>query len=511
MLTDLYTTYTGHAPANETKLSAAGSNRRYTRYTAPDGSTLIGAYGANVDENRTFCRLARHFGSMGLPVPEIYALSDDGHCYLQEDLGSYSLYDALRPSREGGNYDKAAETLLTRTIRLLPHLQVNGARGLDFDDICLPPQSFDRQAAMFDLNYFKYSYLKTTDLPFDEVRLEADLQNFAADLAGDGTQAGASTEADGTEQLATFLYRDFQARNVMLRHGDKPFFIDFQGGRRGPLHYDLASFLYQASAHYPQSLRERLLTAYLDELSSLVPDLRPEAFRKKLTRFILFRMMQVLGAYGLRGLFEHKPYFLKSIPPALHTIRELVTLRHAAEPYPYLAHVLTEMASLTQTATAVTTTAPAAAPATIPDSATHAHPSLVVRVYSFSYKKGIPDDPSGNGGGYVFDCRGVHNPGRYDRYKPLTGLDRPVIDFLEADGEILSFLDSVYALADAHTARYIERGFTSLMFSFGCTGGRHRSVYSAEHLARHLNERFGIEVRINHIEQGIARTLPPRS
>ncbi len=141
---------------------------------------------------------------------------------------------------------------------------------------------------------------------------------------------------------------------------------------------------------------------------------------------------------------------------------------------------------------------------TNPSSAT----ALVVRVFSFSYKKGIPADESGNGGGYVFDCRSTHNPGRYEPYKLLTGLDQPVIDFLEQDGEILTFLEHVYALADTHVVRYIERGFTSLMFSFGCTGGQHRSVYSAQHLAEHLHEKFGVEVQLVHREQQISTCFP---
>lgn len=131
--------------------------------------------------------------------------------------------------------------------------------------------------------------------------------------------------------------------------------------------------------------------------------------------------------------------------------------------------------------------------------------TLEITIYSFSYRKDLPKDPSGNGGGYVFDCRAIHNPGRYDEYKPLTGLDKPVIDFLEKDGEITGFLGHIYPLADQHIMRYQERGFSYLMFSFGCTGGQHRSVYAAQHLADYIAEKYKVKVILHHREQNILR------
>lgn len=488
-LLQLYRQWCGCAPANTERLPGAASNRQYVRFYAPEGCeprTVVGVIGQSFDENACFVYLSRHFEARGLPVPSILAVSDDGMRYLQTDLGSRSLYQALRRGREsGGGYDAAERELIRRTICRLPELQVLGAEGLDFGR-CLPPVTFDQTAAMFDLNYFKYCFLRTTEVDHDELRLENDLQHLAADLVADGGN--------------TFLYRDFQARNVMLDNADNPHFIDFQGGRRGPLQYDVASYLWQASARYPQSLREEMVSAYIGALKALMP-VDEDAFSSRLRLFVLFRVMQVLGTYGFRGYFERKKYFIDSIPPAIANLRALLS-EGICRPYPYLEDVLLRMVDLPRLNVETTT---ASVQPVAPSAQTGA---LVVRVFSFSYKRGIPEDESGNGGGYVFDCRGMHNPGRYEAYKNQTGLDLPVIQFLEDDAEVLTFLDSVYRLADAHVERYLERGFTALMFSFGCTGGRHRSVYCAEHLAEHLNRRFGVEVQLCHREQGIARTLP---
>lgn len=533
-LLQLYKSRFGHAPETTESLPKAGSNRHYVRLTC-DGQSVIGVVSPDVRENRCFVYLSRHFAERGLPVPEIFAVSDDATCYLQTDLGQTSLYQALKRGREAGaQYDESERKLIAKTIRLLPHVQVTGAEAIDEAQL-LPPTRFDEQAAMFDLNYFKYCFLKTADLAYDEVRFEKDLQTLAADLV---KAAGCPANGQG-QPLTTFLYRDFQARNVMLVDAKKPHFIDYQGGQVGPLQYDVASFLWQASARYPQTLREAMIEEYIEELRTLC-DFDEEAFRSKLHLFVLFRIMQVLGAYGLRGYFERKQYFIDSIPPAIQNLRRQL-LDGVCLPYPYLEEVLHQLVSLpkfNEVPAAPSNLPPkgeasgskskdisgksevsnhksevlsgAAAPAPAGGRAGEGAP-LVVRVFSFSYKKGIPADESGNGGGYVFDCRAPHNPGRYEQYKHLTGLDAPVIKFLEDDGEILQFLDHIYPIADAHVARYIERGFTSLMFSFGCTGGQHRSVYSAQHLAEHIHQRFGVEVRLCHREQGISVTLPRKS
>ena len=483
-LLDLYRTWRGAEPRQVERLAGAGSNREYYRMVADDGTTVVGCIGTSRDENHAFVYLARHFAAQRLPVPQVLAVSDDECRYLQTDLGSVSLFDAIRGGREaGGRYTVEERRLLKRTMRELPRIQMVGRGGLDFSN-CYPQPAFDTDSVHFDLNYFKYCFLKPTGLDFHELRLEADFRLFAKDL----------TES-GDEQA--FLYRDFQARNVMVDSEGAPCFIDFQGGRRGPYYYDVASFLWQASARYPHKLRRELVYEYYHALKQYTEVPAPRRFVERLSLFVLFRQLQVLGAYGFRGYLERKQHFLASIPPAMQNVREL--LDECAFPYPYLVSLLRKLVDMPRFVDKKDGTA------TI--SKYDGQGELVVRVFSFSYGKGIPGDESGNGGGYVFDCRSTHNPGRYEPYKQLTGLDEPVVRFLEDDGEILAFLESVYKLADAHVRRYIQRGFTSLMFCFGCTGGQHRSVYAAQHLAEHIHQKFGIEVRICHREQHISQTL----
>ena len=507
-LIELYKQWSGAEPAHTQQLPVAGSNRVYYRLTAHDGTSVVGVIGTSRDENHAFVYLCRHFSKRQLPVPKLLAVSDDELRYLESDLGSVSLFDAIRGGREaGGRYTLKEVQLLRRTIRELPNIQMRGARELDFSN-CYPQAEFDVNSVLFDLNYFKYCFLKATELDFHELKLEADFRLLAKDL----------TSVDDQQ---AFLYRDFQARNVMLSEDGSPYFIDFQGGRKGPYYYDLASFLWQASAKYPHKLRRELVYEYYNALKHYTEVPSPHKFVERLSLFVLFRQLQVLGAYGFRGYFERKPHFIESIPPAIQNIRELLDERNF--PYPYLTDVLTRLTKLPRFQYVETTASRADGYKTTDKNPYKPHPQdgpatfskydaqgpLVVKVFSFSYRKGIPEDTSGNGGGYVFDCRSTHNPGRYEPYKQLTGLDEPVIRFLEDDGEILTFLDSVYKLADAHVRRYIQRGFTSLMFSFGCTGGQHRSVYSAQHLAEHIHDKFGVEVQICHREQGIKQTLPP--
>ena len=505
-LLQLYKQWSGEEPAKYEQLPVAGSNRIYYRLTAHDGSTVVGVIGTSRDENHAFVYLCRHFTKRQLPVPRLLAVSDDESRYLQTDLGSLSLFDAIRGGREaGGRYTLKEQELLRRTIRQLPNIQMRGARELDFSN-CYPQAEFDVNSVLFDLNYFKYCFLKATELDFHEIKLEADFRLLAKDLTS-------------VDDVQGFLYRDFQARNVMLDAEGNPYFIDFQGGRKGPYYYDLASFLWQASAKYPHKLRRELVYEYYNALKQYTEVPSPHKFVERLSLFVLFRQLQVLGAYGFRGYFERKPHFIESIPPAMQNIRELLSERNF--PYPYLTDLLTRLANMPRFQRIETTVSRADGYKTTDRNPYKPHPQdgpatfskydaqgpLIVKVFSFSYRKGIPEDESGNGGGYVFDCRSTHNPGRYEPYKKLTGLDEPVIRFLEDDGEILTFLDSVYRLADAHVRRYIQRGFTSLMFSFGCTGGQHRSVYCAQHLAEHIHEKFGIEVHICHREQGINQIL----
>lgn len=477
---------------------------------------MIGVIGTSREENHAFIYLAQHFEKRQLPVPHIHAVSEDEMRYLQSDLGRTSLFDALKGGREaGGRYNLQEKELLLKTIRELPNMQIRGARGLDFTQ-CYPQAEMDVDSVLFDLNYFKYCFLKATGLDFHELKLEAVFRRFANDLVHGNEESNIPESAS-----CCFLYRDFQARNIMLDEEGNPYFIDFQGGRRGPFYYDLASFLWQASAKYPEKLRRQLIYEYYNSLKQYTEVPNERHFINRLSLFVLFRTLQVLGAYGFRGYFERKQHFIDSIPPAIENLRSL--LKHPESfPYPYLLEILEKLTQMPQFAPVKEEVAvradgykttdknvyeanPKDGPATF--SKYDGNGPLVVKVFSFSYRKGIPEDESGNGGGYVFDCRSTHNPGRYEPYKQLTGLDEPVIRFLEDDGEILTFLDSVYKLADAHVARYIQRGFTSLMFSFGCTGGQHRSVYSAQHLAEHIHKKFGVEVHILHREQKISSVL----
>lgn len=471
LLAQLYQSYTGEAPTSIEPLPGAGSNRKYFRLKGKE--SLIGVYGTSTEENRAFIYMARHFSQKGLPVPRILAEAADQSAYLQDDLGDISLFQFIKQGRESGNFSDEETNILKQTIRLLPQIQFEGSKDMDFS-YCYPLATFNHRSVLWDLNYFKYCFLKATGLEFQENLLEDDFERMADTLLQIEPQV--------------FMYRDFQSRNVMIREG-KPYFIDFQGGRKGPFYYDVASFLWQAKANYPDSLRQELLDEYLDALRPY-HTIDKEQFLTTLRHFVLFRTLQVLGAYGFRGYFEKKAHFIQSVPYAIENLRQL--LETDFPEYPYLCLMLRKLTELPQFASI------------------RNRRKLTVRVMSFSYKKGILEDPSGNGGGYVFDCRAVHNPGKYEQYKQLTGRDKPVIDFLEQDGEILQFLEHVDALADAHVQRFLERGFTNLSICFGCTGGQHRSVYSAEHVAHHLNEKFGVRIRLIHREQHIEQILEPR-
>ncbi|CCZ82337.1 RapZ C-terminal domain-containing protein [Odoribacter laneus] len=464
-LNRLFEEITGEKVQEITEFPSSGSNRKYFRLKSWH-FTRIGVWGASPEENRAFVYLSAHLRKQGLPVPEVYEHTDDYMYYVQEDLGDTLLFDALEGGRKSGEFSRQECLFLQQTIRLLPVLQFKGAENLDFSR-CYPRPEFDRRSVFWDLNYFKYCFLKTTGIEFSEDKLEDDFDKLADTLL--------------EEPFHTFMYRDFQARNVMLKEGT-PFFIDFQGGRKGPLYYDVASFLWQAKANYPEKLRAALLDDYLEALQAFMP-VDPEAFKKRLRYFVLFRSLQVLGAYGFRGYFEKKRHFLESVPFAISNLRNL--LEEGFPEYPYLDKTLRDLCDRDEN---------------VGKKEEH---GLTVQVYSFSYRKGIPEDFSGNGGGFVFDCRAIHNPGKYEAYKCLTGLDEPVIRFLEEDGEVLRFMESVYALVDASVERYRQRGFTSLMVCFGCTGGQHRSVYCAQHLAEYVYRKWGVNVHLLHREREI--------
>lgn len=469
-LLQLFITTTGEDQATMKALTPAGSNRRYYRISSSN-HTLIGVQGNSLAENKAFITLANHFFHQGLPVPQIKAVSADGLCYLQSDLGDVSLFDRLAADRKSGCLSGEVIELLKTTVRMLPHFQVKGGQGLDFT-ICFPQPEFNHRSVLWDLNYFKYSFLKASGIEFEEDRLEDEFLFFAQNIVR-LTPTG-------------FVYRDFQSRNIMLVN-NQPYGIDFQGGRKGPLAYDIVSFLWQAKAAFPPQLREELLEEYVDELQKLMP-VDELQFRKQLPLIILFRTLQVLGAYGFRGYIEKKQHFIESIPYAIANLAEI--LEQDFSDYPYLTDVLRIMVQQPQFA---------------PISSTD---GLTVTITSFSYKLGIPEDKSGNGGGFVFDCRAMHNPGRYKEYKELTGLDQPVKEFLEGEREVQPFLESAFLMISSSVEIYMNRGFTDLMVSYGCTGGQHRSVYCAQKTAEYLHQRFGVRINLVHREQHIHQQFP---
>lgn len=473
-LIELYKSYTGNEPVKIDEMPSSGGARRYFRLSDADGTSIIGVLGTNLQENEAFLDFDAQFSNKGLPVPKVLAVSDDKMIYLQTDLGDTLLFNAIEKGRLTHVFSSDEKRLLVKTIRRLPDFQFAVSSGFDFSK-CFPSKVFDRRSIMWDLNYFKYCFLKATGLEFDETLLEDDFNRLADVLLQCDSNA--------------FMYRDFQSRNVMIKD-DEPWFIDFQGGRRGPCYYDVASFLWQAKANFSPTLRNELINEYIDSVNRY-HKVDKTTFHRTLRQFVLFRTLQVLGAYGFRGYFEKKPHFMQSVPFAIANLRALLK-DEPFEEYPYLSNLLYDLVRMRQFAE---------------DFEKH---QLTVRVLSFAYKKGIPNDPSGNGGGFVFDCRAVNNPGKYERYKPFTGLDKQVIDFLEKDGEVLTFLDHCYALVDATTARYIERGFTNLMVAFGCTGGQHRSVYCAQHMAEHLNKKFNIKVELIHRERDIEQLFQHR-
>ena len=467
-LQKLYQQHIGELATQIAEISGSGSNRRYFRLTGK--RNLIGVYGTCTEENEAFLYMAEHFKNQNLSVPQVVCVSEDKSCYLQEDLGDTLLFHAIEQGRITKSFSEEEKELLRKTIRQLPSIQFAGADGFDFNR-CHPQPEFNQRSVLWDLNYFKYCFLKATGLEFQEDKLEDDFMKMSEVLLRSSSD--------------TFMYRDFQSRNVMIKDGE-PWFIDFQGGRKGPFYYDVASFLWQAKARYPESLRNELLDEYIKALCKY-KSVDRETFFSQLRHFVLFRTLQVLGAYGFRGYFEKKPHFIQSVPYAIENLRQLL-LEDYPE-YPYLCSILRELTELKQFKNDPKKS------------------QLTVKVMSFSYKKGIPNDPSGNGGGFVFDCRAVHNPGKYEQYKTFTGLEQPIIQFLENDGEIFPFLEHAYALVDASVKRYMERGFSNLMICFGCTGGQHRSVYSAQHMAEHLNKKFGVKVIVIHREQNIEQTF----
>jgi aminoglycoside/choline kinase family phosphotransferase len=447
-------------------LPPSGSYREYCRLENNNRS-VIGAFNADVKENTAFLSFTNHFRKKDLPVPEIFAVSSDLKKYLLEDLGNVTLFDFLSKTRESEGFSETIVAEYRKVLKVLPKIQIAGGKDMDYS-VCYPREAFDKQSMMWDLNYFKYYFLKLAKISFDEQALEDNFQAFSDYLL--------SAPSD------YFLYRDFQSRNVMLKDGGVHF-IDYQGGRRGALQYDLASLLYDGKADIPQEIRTQLFNFYIEELKNYIP-VNESEFTLYFNGFVLIRIMQAMGAYGFRGFYEKKEHFLKSIPFAINNLQNLLPELNLPVEIPELVNVLQ---LLTQSETL--------------KEIGQVSSNLSVRITSFSYKKGIPSDPSGNGGGFVFDCRALNNPGRYAEFKPLTGKDLKVQQFIEQNSEMKLFLTPVKAMVEQSVKNYLERGFSHLSVNFGCTGGQHRSVYAAEKLAAWLRNNFPVNVVLVHREQ----------
>jgi aminoglycoside/choline kinase family phosphotransferase len=468
ILATLFEHWSGESPYLVLPLAPSGSQRVYYRLQGQH-KTAIGAYNPNLKENQAFISFSRHFKSKGLPVPEIYAEDLAQHVYLQEDLGSTTLYSYLL--QKGEYFPDYLVQMYRKTVEQLARLQIEGGRDLDYS-VSYPRESFDRQSMIWDFNTFKYYFLRLAYVPFDEQALEEDFQRLADFLL----------EAD----CSHFMFRDFQSRNIMIKSG-QPYFIDYQGGRRGALQYDLASLLYQAKAGMPEDIRESLLEHYIKVAGELISIDRNQ-FIQFYYGYVLIRCIQTFGTYGYRGLYERKEYFLESIPFALRNVKWILDNVRLPIPLPEFTKAIYHLIESKRFEPF--------------DKIKGSSSFLTVTINSFSYgSTGIPEDTSGNGGGFVFDCRCINNPGRYEPYKKLTGRDEPVINFLKHHSHMVEYLNNVFRLANEAVEDYIERSFTHLQISFGCTGGQHRSVYAADALAKHLKDKYGVKIVLNHIEQ----------
>jgi aminoglycoside/choline kinase family phosphotransferase len=442
-----------------------GSGRQIIRLASEELSAIGVLYDVR-EENVAFLDFSRHFRGHGLPVPEIYAEDLSQGAYLEEDLGDTTLFEFLSKNRVGQNLAPQVVEAYRKVVAVLPRFQIEAGRDLNYK-VCYPRAFFDRQSITWDLNYFKYYFLRLAGIPLNEQSLEDDFGRLTKFLL--------------TANVDYFLYRDFQSRNIMLRDGH-PFFLDYQGGRKGALQYDIASLLYDAKADLPPELRQQLLDRYIDRLGDFI-ELKREVFMRHYYAYVYVRIMQALGAYGFRGFYERKTHFLQSVPYALTNLRWL--LQHVELPIalPTLIDAFTSMVASEKL-----------------QNLTSREDNLIVQIFSFSFRGGVPKDETGHGGGFVFDARSIPNPGREERFKTLTGKDAPVIDYLNQQESVHQFLASVMSLVDASVNTYRGRGFTSLTVSFGCTGGQHRSVYFAEQLAKRLSGRNGVEVVVRHLE-----------
>jgi aminoglycoside/choline kinase family phosphotransferase len=470
VVAQLYTEWAGKVPAQVDVLPQSGSDRRYFRLHDEQGGTVIATHGINVPENEAFIYFANHFKQKDLQVPKILAVSNDRIVYLQEDFGHISLLNIL----EEKGFNNEVYELFRESLYQLARLQVLGDEGLDYRK-CLTNQEFGKQAIMADLLYFKYYFLDALRKPYDKQKLIDDFEALSNYLTH--------------TEYKYFMFRDFQSRNILVTEGKDVHFIDFQGGMKGAPQYDVASMIWQARANLTDDWKNRLLEDYMNSFEQVSGNtINRDVFRSQYNGYVLIRLLQVLGAYGFRGLFERKAQFLTSIPLALNNLRWFIENYSLGIMVPEFSRVL----GLCIDREIIERFTPVQASEQTP---------LVVKICSFSYRKGIPQDESGNGGGFVFDCRGIDNPGRHEEFKQVHGRDKPVMEYLERQTRMHDFLNSVFDIVDISVEEYIKRGFSNLAVNFGCTGGQHRSVYAADALARHLRNKYKVRIDLCHVVQ----------
>lgn len=464
-LTKLYTPFFNEAPLRLIPLPASASARMYFRIES-NNQKALGAFNANVIENNAFFYLAQKLKQAGVRVPEIYAISEGATCYILEDLGDTTLYQFVEKQAKQGNWAKV-EQMYKKVIAAMPAIQYNAAAQIDFTK-CFPRAAFDRQSIEWDLHYFKYLFLKIAHVDFDEQKLEDDFRALTDFLL------------DAPAQF--FMFRDFQSRNIML-FNDEPYFIDFQGGRQGALQYDLASLLFEGKTNLPNALRESLLEHYLSVFSGY-DFFQKDEFLRYYPAYALVRMLQAFGAYGYRGIVEQKAFFVQSIPHGIQNIKYLLANYELDCPVPYLKDLLLHESFDIEGL----------------DERTINPKELTVKVHSFSYKKGLPVDYSGHGGGYLFDARCLPNPGRLDAFRNLTGETNEVEGYLLEQEATHTYYQSVCSLIFQAMDTYLDRNFTYLSIGFGCTGGQHRSVFLAKKMATELSKRYSVRVILAHRE-----------
>ncbi|MDD4149737.1 MAG: RNase adapter RapZ [Bacteroidales bacterium] len=460
---DSFVLFSGERPDGIERLAQAGSDRSYYRFRYGNKS-MIGVFSNNVEENNTFIYFTQLFKSLDIKVPELFYVTEDKTVYFLEDLGDMSLFDMVQKDIKNGELTDTTKTLYKKTITELAKMQITSAVYIDFDK-CYQISEFNEESILFDLNYFKFYFLKVSGIKFDERKLQNDFNNIALNLAKSGDKF--------------FMFRDFQARNIMIKDGE-PYFIDYQGGRKGAIQYDLASLLFQAKARLSEDVKEELLEHYIEQVQSYIP-VEKDEFVNQFYFYSLIRILQTLGAYGFRGLIEKKSHFIESIPFAIKNVSTILEKNELFINYQELHEVLSQLATTDRFNPVV-------------------FPEFTITVTSFSYKKSYPEDKTGNGGGFVFDCRGIENPGRYSQYKSITGKDKAVIEFFKQHSDIDKYMLNVIKTVKPTIDNYIERDFNSLSISFGCTGGQHRSVYCAEQMIVFLQNNYNVKVRLIHRE-----------